>query len=45
MTCADEHLYRRSLGEINRYADLTPDAVVIGGHDAAEWPKLASVYE
>jgi glyoxylase-like metal-dependent hydrolase (beta-lactamase superfamily II) len=45
MTCADGHLYRRSLGEIQRYVDLTPDAVVIGGHDTDEWPQLAPLYE
>lgn len=43
--CADGHLYRRSLGEIRRYTELTPDAVVICGHDTDEWPKLARVYE
>jgi glyoxylase-like metal-dependent hydrolase (beta-lactamase superfamily II) len=45
MFCADVHLYRRSLGEIRRYMDLTPDAVVIAGHDAEEWSKLEPVYD
>jgi N-acyl homoserine lactone hydrolase len=41
----DEHLYRRSLREIRRYVELTPDAVVICGHDEDNWPKLAPIYE
>jgi N-acyl homoserine lactone hydrolase len=41
----DEHLYRRSLNEIGRYLEQTPDAVVIPGHDWIVWPRLANVYE
>ena len=29
----DVHRYRRSLGEIRRYVEHTPDAEVICGHD------------
>jgi glyoxylase-like metal-dependent hydrolase (beta-lactamase superfamily II) len=41
----DEHLYRRSLREIQRYREQTPDAVVITGHDPDAWPSLKPVYE
>jgi glyoxylase-like metal-dependent hydrolase (beta-lactamase superfamily II) len=41
---ADEHRYRRSLAEIRRYVEQTPDAVVICGHDPDGWPELAEVY-
>jgi N-acyl homoserine lactone hydrolase len=41
----DEHRYRRSLKEIQRYVAQTPEAVVIPGHDWELWPRLASVYE
>lgn len=41
----DEHLYRRSLGEIRRYVRQTPGSVVVSGHDPDSWPKLASRYE
>jgi|SRR5579884_127111 len=45
LVVADEHLRRRSLGEIRRYVEQTPNAVVIPGHDATAWSKLKSVYE
>ena len=41
----DEHLYFRSQHEIRRYAESTPDAVVIPGHDPGLWPRLDAVYE
>ena len=39
---ADEHRFRRSLKEIQRYIEQTPDAVVIPGHDMAAWRRLDS---
>ena len=43
--CADEHLYLRSLGEIRRFLERTPGAIVICGHDPEQWPRLAAVYD
>jgi glyoxylase-like metal-dependent hydrolase (beta-lactamase superfamily II) len=40
----DEHLYGRSLRELQIYVEQNPDALVIPGHDMAEWRKLAAVY-
>jgi glyoxylase-like metal-dependent hydrolase (beta-lactamase superfamily II) len=40
----DEHLFRRSLREIQLYAENTPDAVLIPGHDMAVWRTLEPVY-
>jgi glyoxylase-like metal-dependent hydrolase (beta-lactamase superfamily II) len=40
----DEHLFRRSLREIQRYAEQTPDAVIIPGHDMARWRELEPQY-
>jgi glyoxylase-like metal-dependent hydrolase (beta-lactamase superfamily II) len=40
----DEHLFGRSLREIQLYAETNPDALVIPGHDMAEWRKLQPVY-
>jgi N-acyl homoserine lactone hydrolase len=40
----DVHRYRRSLREIRRYLQQTPDAEVICGHDAEAWPRLQPVY-
>jgi N-acyl homoserine lactone hydrolase len=40
----DEHLYGRSLREIQLYSETNPDALVIPGHDMAEWRKLEPVY-
>jgi N-acyl homoserine lactone hydrolase len=36
----DEHLYRRSLREIQQYVRETPDALVIPGHDWEAWQQL-----
>ena len=41
---ADEHRFRRSLKEIQRYIEQTPDAVIIPGHDMPAWRRLDSVY-
>ena len=41
---ADEHLFRRSLREIQLYAKETPDALVIPGHDLARWRRLDPEY-
>jgi N-acyl homoserine lactone hydrolase len=42
---ADEHLFRRSLREIELYAREAPDALIVPGHDAAFWERLPSVLE
>lgn len=44
LLCDDDHLYRRSLGEIRRYVAQTPDAVVICGHDPEGFAALREVY-
>ena len=41
---ADEHLFRRSLKEIQRYAEATPSAVIVPGHDLEAWRGLEAVY-
>jgi len=40
----DDHLYRRSLREMQQYVRETPDAVVIPGHDWEAWQALEPVY-
>lgn len=40
----DEHLFRRSLREIQLYREQTPDAVIIVGHDMRAWRSLEPVY-
>ena len=40
----DEHLFERSLREIQIYAKETPDALIIPGHDMEAWRALAPVY-
>lgn len=40
----DEHLFRRSLREIQLYATNSPDSLVIPGHDMAAWRALEPVY-
>jgi N-acyl homoserine lactone hydrolase len=40
----DDHLYRRSLREIQQYLRETPDAVVIPGHDWDAWQGLEPAY-
>ena len=41
----DEHLYERSVREIQIYAEQTPDALIIPGHDMEAWRELKPVYE
>jgi glyoxylase-like metal-dependent hydrolase (beta-lactamase superfamily II) len=40
----DYHSYLRSLGEIHHYLGMTPEALVIAGHDPDSWPALEEVY-
>ena len=42
---ADEHKWRRSVGEIRLYRRENPDALIIPGHDAEEWAGLLPRYE
>ena len=41
----DEHLFGRSLREIQIYAQETPDALIVPGHDIEVWRELDAVYE
>jgi glyoxylase-like metal-dependent hydrolase (beta-lactamase superfamily II) len=41
----DEHLFERSLREIQLYAEGTPDALIVPGHDMETWRQLDAVYE
>jgi N-acyl homoserine lactone hydrolase len=41
----DEHLFRRSLREVQLYVKETPDALVITGHDMERWRALDARYE
>jgi N-acyl homoserine lactone hydrolase len=41
----DEHRFKRSLREIQRFLAGAPDTLVITGHDMPAWRRLASVYE
>jgi N-acyl homoserine lactone hydrolase len=36
----DEHLFRRSLREIQLYAEQTPDALIVPGHDMPAWRQV-----
>jgi N-acyl homoserine lactone hydrolase len=40
----DDHLYRRSLREVQQYVRETPDALVIPGHDWEAWQALDADY-
>jgi N-acyl homoserine lactone hydrolase len=40
----DEHVFRRSLREIQLYAEQTPDALIIPGHDMEAWRGLDASY-
>jgi N-acyl homoserine lactone hydrolase len=40
----DEHLFRRSLREIQQYERETPDALIVPGHDWEAWQPLQAVY-
>jgi N-acyl homoserine lactone hydrolase len=41
----DDHVFRRSLKEIQLYWDTRPDALVIPGHDMGFWKTLDASYE
>jgi N-acyl homoserine lactone hydrolase len=41
----DEHLFRRSLREIQLYREQKPGALVVPGHDADAWAKLDPLYQ
>jgi glyoxylase-like metal-dependent hydrolase (beta-lactamase superfamily II) len=41
----DEHVFTRSLREIQLYARENPDALVIPGHDMEAWRQLDPLYE
>lgn len=41
----DEHLFERSLREIQIYAEQTPEALIIPGHDMEAFRELDPVYE
>ena len=41
---ADEHLFRRSLREIQPYRKETPEALIIPGHDWEAWQQLEPSY-
>ncbi|MEA2384945.1 MAG: N-acyl homoserine lactone hydrolase [Solirubrobacteraceae bacterium] len=41
----DVHRYLRSLREIRRYVEQTPDAEVICGHDPDRWPEVQETYQ
>jgi len=41
----DDHFFARSLREIQIYAQQTPDALIIPGHDLAVWKTLETTYE
>jgi N-acyl homoserine lactone hydrolase len=40
----DEHLFERSLREIQLYAEQTPDALIVPGHDMDAWRELSPLY-
>jgi glyoxylase-like metal-dependent hydrolase (beta-lactamase superfamily II) len=42
---ADEHKWRRSIGEVRLYRRENPDALIIPGHDPDAWSRLASQYQ
>jgi N-acyl homoserine lactone hydrolase len=42
---SDEHLFRRSLREIQLYEREHPDALIVPGHDAQAWESLEPSYE
>jgi N-acyl homoserine lactone hydrolase len=42
---ADEHRWRRSIGEIRLYRRENPDALIIPGHDPDAWAQLSPRYE
>jgi glyoxylase-like metal-dependent hydrolase (beta-lactamase superfamily II) len=44
LAMADEHLWRRSLREIQLYRRENPGALIIPGHDQEAWEGLADSY-
>jgi N-acyl homoserine lactone hydrolase len=42
---ADDHLFRRSLREIQLYEKETPGALIVAGHDMDQWRTLEARYE
>jgi N-acyl homoserine lactone hydrolase len=42
---ADEHLFKRSLREIELYARQAPDALIVPGHDMDAWRRLPPVID
>jgi N-acyl homoserine lactone hydrolase len=40
----DDHLYQRSLREMQQYVRETPDAVIVPGHDWDAWQELKAAY-
>jgi glyoxylase-like metal-dependent hydrolase (beta-lactamase superfamily II) len=40
----DEHLFGRSLREIQLYSETNPEALIIPGHDMQAWRELAPMY-
>jgi glyoxylase-like metal-dependent hydrolase (beta-lactamase superfamily II) len=44
MVLDDAHRYRRSLREIQRFAEQAPQALVIPGHDGEAWAELERSY-
>ncbi len=41
----DDHLYLRSLREIELFKQQSPDALIVPGHDMPHWNTLAASYE
>jgi glyoxylase-like metal-dependent hydrolase (beta-lactamase superfamily II) len=41
----DAHRFQRSLREIQLYAEQTPDALIVPGHDMEAWRSLEPVYD
>ena len=41
----DEHLFKRSLREIELYAREAPDALIVPGHDMDAWQRLPDLLE
>lgn len=41
----DDHLYSRSLREIELFKQQSPDALIVPGHDMPYWQTLAASYE
>lgn len=41
----DRHTWQRSLRELQRFRRRYPQAVIVAGHDAEQWPELERRYE